>query len=118
MSILVSILLTIGILSVVVCALINLRKAKTATPANRAMMHNTARMFWSIGAIFAGGLLGGIVTAPLSIPAIGWIIVPGLVVATLALLVTGIVWAIICTRRIGPINSQIWREANPWTPRP
>lgn len=113
-----TILFTIGLMSVVVFALINLRKAKTATPANRAMIHNTANMLLSVGAIFAGGLLGGLAVAPLSIPATGWIIALCLAVVAIALILAGIVWAIICIRRIGPINSRIWREANPWTPRP
>jgi hypothetical protein len=113
-----TIFLIIGIVGTVVFALNNLRKARTATPANRVMIHNTARMLLSVGAIFAGGLLGGIAAMPLSIPAIGWAVTSLLVLATLTLIIGGIVGAIICIVRIGPIKQRIIHEASPWASRP
>lgn len=112
-----TIFLIIGVVGTVVFALNNLRKARTATPANRVMIHNTARMLFSVGAIFAGALLGGIAAMPLSIPAIGWVIVSLLVLATLALIIGGTIIAIVCIKRIEPIKQQIIHEANPWASR-
>jgi hypothetical protein len=101
-----------------VSALINLHKAKTATPANRAMKRNEAKILLSCAALVAGDLLLSIAIAPFATATFGWIIVLLLIVAAFALMVGGIVMAMICIKRMRSIYQQIFSEANPWASRP
>lgn len=112
-----TVILAIFIVGTIVFALINFRKAKTATPANRAMKYNDAKISLSCSALFAGCLLLTMATTPFSVAAFDWIIDPLLVVAAFALMVGGIVMLVICMTCMGSIKQQILCEANPWTSR-
>lgn len=110
-----SIILAIFIVGLFVTALINLRKAKTVTPAKRSMMRNDAKLLLSCSALFTGCLLLIIATAPFSIPTFDWIIDPLLLVTAFALAVGAVAMGTIYMMRTKPIKQQIIHEANPWT---
>jgi len=95
---------------------LTLRKAKAATPAHRARLHNNVGMLLAFAMVMTGGLIGQLAMGPINIPAIGWILELCLPVLALFLLLIGFAVGLRCVRRIVPVMDRIHREANPWTP--
>lgn len=105
--------LTICLLAAVTFAFERLYAARRAAPGRRAVLRNTAGMLLSVGATWAGALFGGLVGAMGAIPAVGWIVIPALVVLSLVLLFGGIIGGIVFYRRSGPLAHKAYAEAYP-----
>ena len=104
-------------LALLVFALISLYKAKSETPANRALRHNEAKIWLSAATYAAGDWLLGFAIAAMNIAAFNWIITLFLIIAALAVMIGGFAMAIVYIKRTRSLYRQVIREAEPWLVR-